>query len=74
MLQHNTEGKHDGTSKEGAKDEQLQALAEITAEFLADICIQIPKVFRKGASFPIWSDCLLRFINANEVFVLFVVV
>ncbi|XP_010745473.3 protein saal1 [Larimichthys crocea] len=43
LLQHSTEGKHDGSSKEDTKDEQLQALAEITAEFLADICIQIPK-------------------------------
>lgn len=48
LLQHSTEGKHDGSSKEDTKDEQLQALAEITAEFLADICIQIPKVFPKG--------------------------
>ncbi|TMS05660.1 Protein saal1 [Larimichthys crocea] len=48
LLQHSTEGKHDGGSKEDTKDEQLQALAEITAEFLADICIQIPKVFPKG--------------------------
>ncbi|KAM8892302.1 protein saal1 [Spinachia spinachia] len=30
-------------AKKGAKDEQLQTLAEITAEFLAEICIQIPK-------------------------------
>ncbi|XP_068459847.1 protein saal1 [Clinocottus analis] len=32
-----------GSSKEGPKDEQLQTLAEITTEFLADICIHIPK-------------------------------
>lgn len=30
-------------SKDDTQDEQLQTLAEITAEFLADICIQIPK-------------------------------
>nr|AFO64939.1 serum amyloid A-like protein 1 [Oplegnathus fasciatus] len=43
VLQYHSEGKDDGTSKEDTKDEQLQTLAEITAEFLADICIQIPK-------------------------------
>lgn len=37
VLQYHSEGKED------TKDEQLQALAEITAEFLADICIQISK-------------------------------
>ncbi|XP_029289684.1 protein saal1 [Cottoperca gobio] len=43
VLQYHSEGKDDGTSKEDRKDDQLQTLAEITAEFLADICIQIPK-------------------------------
>ncbi|XP_076590004.1 protein saal1 [Chaetodon auriga] len=43
VLQYQSEGKDDGTSKEDTEDEQLQTLAEITAEFLADICIQIPK-------------------------------
>ncbi|XP_039989690.1 protein saal1 [Xiphias gladius] len=43
VLQYHSECKDDGTSKEGAKDKQLQTLAEITAEFLADICNQIPK-------------------------------
>lgn len=43
VLQYHSEGKDDGTSKEDTKDEQLQALAEITAEFLADICSQISK-------------------------------
>ncbi|XP_036962502.1 protein saal1 isoform X2 [Acanthopagrus latus] len=43
VLQYHREGKHDSASKEDTSDEQLQALAEITAEFLADICIQIPK-------------------------------
>lgn len=63
VLQYHSEGKDDGTSKEDTKDEQLQTLAEITAEFLADICIQIPKVIPKErfANFPVGSDCLLRF-------------
>ncbi|XP_037624138.1 protein saal1 [Sebastes umbrosus] len=43
VLQFHAEGKDNGTSKEDTEDEQLQTLAEITAEFLADICIQIPK-------------------------------
>ncbi|XP_068595587.1 protein saal1 [Brachionichthys hirsutus] len=43
VLQYHSDGKHGGPSKDGTKDEQLQALAEMTAEFLADICIQIPK-------------------------------
>ncbi|GAA6221450.1 protein SAAL1 [Lates japonicus] len=43
VLQYHSECKDDGTSKEGRKDEQLQTLSEITAEFLADICSQIPK-------------------------------
>ncbi|XP_051236675.1 protein saal1 [Dicentrarchus labrax] len=43
VLQYHSEGKHEGTSKEDTKDEELEALAEITAEFLADICMQIPK-------------------------------
>ncbi|KAM8751136.1 protein saal1 [Acanthopagrus schlegelii] len=43
VLQYHREGKHDSASKEDTSDEQLQALAEITAEFLADICIQIPR-------------------------------
>ncbi|XP_070763913.1 protein saal1 [Enoplosus armatus] len=43
VLQYHSEGKDVDTSKEETKDEQLQTLAEITAEFLSDICIQIPK-------------------------------
>ncbi|XP_049429181.1 protein saal1 [Epinephelus fuscoguttatus] len=43
VLQYHSEGKDDSTSKEDTKDEQLQMLAEITTEFLADICIHIPK-------------------------------
>nr|XP_020476580.1 protein SAAL1 isoform X1 [Monopterus albus] len=43
VLQYHSECKDDSTSKEETKDEQLQTLAEVTAEFLADICIQIPK-------------------------------
>ncbi|KAK5902122.1 hypothetical protein CesoFtcFv8_007411 [Champsocephalus esox] len=43
VLQYQSEGKDDATSRDATKDEQLQTLAEITAEFLADICIQIPQ-------------------------------
>ncbi|XP_031138849.1 protein saal1 [Sander lucioperca] len=43
VLQYHSEGKDDDTSKEDTKDEQLQTLAEITAEFLADICVKISK-------------------------------
>uniref|UniRef100_A0A8C3A9E9 Serum amyloid A-like 1 n=1 Tax=Cyclopterus lumpus TaxID=8103 RepID=A0A8C3A9E9_CYCLU len=35
---------HSEVKDEGTKDEQLQTLAEIAAEFLADICSHIPKV------------------------------
>ncbi|XP_037307732.2 protein saal1 [Pungitius pungitius] len=42
VLQYHSEAKDEGFSKGGVKDEQLQTLAEITAEFLAEICIQIP--------------------------------
>ncbi|XP_029992756.1 protein saal1 isoform X1 [Sphaeramia orbicularis] len=41
VLQYHTECKR--YCEADAKDEQLQTLAEITAEFLAEICIQIPK-------------------------------
>lgn len=43
VLQLHSVDKDEGSSKEGPKDEQLQTLVEITAEFLADICIHIPK-------------------------------
>ncbi|XP_068170258.1 protein saal1 [Antennarius striatus] len=43
VLHFHTEGKHPASSKDDRKDDQLQALAEITAEFLSDICIQISK-------------------------------
>ncbi|XP_074534458.1 protein saal1 [Halichoeres trimaculatus] len=43
VLQYHSERKTDETNTEGTKDEQLQTLAEVTAEFLADICEQIPK-------------------------------
>nr|XP_040017717.1 protein saal1 [Gasterosteus aculeatus aculeatus] len=43
VLQYRSEAKDEGFGKEGVKDEQLQTLAEITAEFLAEICVQIPK-------------------------------
>ncbi|XP_040017717.2 protein saal1 [Gasterosteus aculeatus] len=42
VLQYRSEAKDEGFGKEGVKDEQLQTLAEITAEFLAEICVQIP--------------------------------
>lgn len=66
MLQYHSEGKDDDTSKEDTKDEKLQALAEITAEFLADIFIQITKVIPKErcANLPVGSNCLLRLLNA----------
>lgn len=35
---------HRSENKETATDDQLQALFEITSEFLADLCIHIPKV------------------------------
>ncbi|XP_041652671.1 protein saal1 isoform X2 [Cheilinus undulatus] len=43
VLQYHSDTKNGDTSKEDTTDEQLQTLAEITAEFLADICAQIPK-------------------------------
>ncbi|KAM3608607.1 uncharacterized protein V6R79_001586 [Siganus canaliculatus] len=43
VLQYHSEGEHRDDSEENAKDEQLQALADITAEFLADICIHLTK-------------------------------
>lgn len=45
LLQYHSDATRDGDSgEEEKKDEQLQMLAETAAEFLADICIQIPKV------------------------------
>uniref|UniRef100_A0A8C9X725 Serum amyloid A-like 1 n=1 Tax=Sander lucioperca TaxID=283035 RepID=A0A8C9X725_SANLU len=61
VLQYHSEGKDDDTSKEDTKDEQLQTLAEITAEFLADICVKISKVIipeKRFANFPVGSECL----------------
>ncbi|KAM7002241.1 protein saal1 [Tautogolabrus adspersus] len=43
VLQYDSESKNNDANEEDTKDEQLQTLAEITAEFLADICAQIPK-------------------------------
>lgn len=44
VLQYHTELKNNATDdEEGTKNEQLQTLAEIAAEFLADICLQISK-------------------------------
>lgn len=44
VLQYYSECRDDGTSTESTKDGQLQTLAEVTAEFLADICSHISKV------------------------------
>lgn len=44
VLQYHSETRCDGSSQEDTADEQLHTLGEITAEFLADICLQIPKV------------------------------
>lgn len=45
MLQYHSDVTRDGDGgKEEKTDEQLRALAETAAEFLADICVQIPKV------------------------------
>lgn len=46
LLQHHSEPKPD----DGNKDEQLQTLAEITTEFLSDVCLQISKVFLNSHS------------------------
>lgn len=46
VLQH-----HSDATREEKKDEQLQMLAETAAEFLADICLQIPKVKPNIANF-----------------------
>lgn len=43
VCQYHTECKESSTNEEDAKDEQLQTLAEITAEFLAHLCDHIPK-------------------------------
>lgn len=44
LLQFCSESKSD----DSVEDEQLQTLAEITAEFLSDICLLISKVFLNG--------------------------
>lgn len=46
LLQDHSESRPD----DGNKDEQLQTLAEITTEFLSDVCLQISKVFLNGHS------------------------
>ena len=78
VLQYHREGKHDSASKEDTSDEQLQALAEITAEFLADICIQIPKVKPKEPFFilrppnPVFlMDQIAKEVSNHSVFVFF---
>ncbi len=68
VLQYHSEGKDDGTSKEDSLDDQLEALADITAEFFADICIRFSKVIpnENFSNFPIGSDFYLRFLSAAE--------
>lgn len=44
VCQYHSEHRDEDTNKEDAEDEQLQALAEITTEFLADLCSQMSKV------------------------------
>ncbi|KAM4573655.1 protein saal1 [Odontesthes bonariensis] len=43
VCQYQSECKDEATNKDDTKDDHLQTLAEITAEFLADICIHISK-------------------------------
>ncbi|XP_015259100.1 PREDICTED: protein SAAL1 [Cyprinodon variegatus] len=43
VCQHHSEFKPESSDKDAANDEQLQTLAEITSEFLADFCINIQK-------------------------------
>ncbi|XP_037834177.1 protein saal1 isoform X2 [Kryptolebias marmoratus] len=43
VCQYHSECKDEATNKDDAEDEQLQALDEITAEFLADLCSQMSK-------------------------------
>lgn len=56
VLQYHSECRDDDTSTGSTNDEQLQILAEITAEFLADICSQISKVMlpKEQRSFSYW--------------------
>lgn len=46
VCQHQSESKREHSNKDKAKDDQLMSvsLAEITSEFLADICLNITKV------------------------------
>uniref|UniRef100_A0A3B5MFX1 Serum amyloid A-like 1 n=1 Tax=Xiphophorus couchianus TaxID=32473 RepID=A0A3B5MFX1_9TELE len=43
VCQHQSESKREDSNKDEANDDQLQTLAEITSEFLADICLNITK-------------------------------
>lgn len=43
VCQYHSECKDDDTNKKDETDEQLRTLAEISAEFLSDLCIHIPK-------------------------------
>lgn len=51
MLQYDSDASRESQSGEEAeKDEQLRALAETAAEFLADICVHIQKVKPNGGN------------------------
>ncbi|KAM4734943.1 protein saal1 isoform 2-T2 [Anableps anableps] len=43
VCQHQNESKNEASNKDEANDDQLQTLAEITTEFLADLCLNIKK-------------------------------
>lgn len=58
---------HHSENKEGASDEQLQALFEITSEFLADLCIHIPKVIFRRNSFTFPSPVRSFVLQINKL-------
>uniref|UniRef100_A0A3B3XJV5 Serum amyloid A like 1 n=1 Tax=Poecilia mexicana TaxID=48701 RepID=A0A3B3XJV5_9TELE len=51
VCQHQSESKKEDSNKDEANDDQLQTLAEITSEFLADICLNITKVINEILQF-----------------------
>lgn len=57
MLQYDSDATRERQSgEEEKKDEQLEALAETSAELLADICLGIQKVKLNSANFT--SSCI----------------
>lgn len=55
MLQYDSDATRERQSgEEEKKDEQLEALAEMAAELLADICLRIQKVKLNSANFTFW--------------------